>query len=51
MNKFIDFLNKEYFITDSIKFSIVSILFVTMIFLLTYFLLKVVKKIATKKLD
>jgi len=51
VNKFIDFLNKEYFITDSIKFSIVSILFVTMIFLLTYFLLKVVKKIATKKLD
>ena len=49
--EFIDFLNKEYFITDSIKFSIVSILFVTMIFLLTYFLLKVVKKIATKKLD
>ena len=51
MDKLIDFLYKEYFITDSIKFSIVTILFVTMIFLITYFLLKIIKKIATKKLD
>ena len=51
MDKLIDFLYKEYFITESIKFSIVTILFVTMIFLVTYFSLKIIKKIATKKLD
>tara|TARA_B110000263_G_scaffold26497_1_gene20253 strand:+ start:1708 stop:2529 length:822 start_codon:yes stop_codon:yes gene_type:complete len=51
MKKFIEFINKEFFITDSIKFSIVTILIVTLIFLITYFSLKLVKKIATKKLD
>ena len=51
MKKFIEFLNKEFFITDNIKFSIVTILLVTLIFLLTYLFLKLLKKIATKKLD
>jgi small-conductance mechanosensitive channel len=51
MKKFIEFINKEFFITDNIKFSIVTILLVTLIFLLTYLLLKLLKKIATKKLD
>ena len=51
MKKFIEFINKEFFITDNIKFSIVTILLVTLIFLLTYLFLKLLKKIATKKLD
>ncbi|MBT4959617.1 MAG: mechanosensitive ion channel, partial [Flavobacteriaceae bacterium] len=51
MKKFIEFMNKEFFLTDNIKFSIVTILLVTLIFLLTYLLLKLLKKIATKKLD
>ena len=51
MKKFIEFINKEFFITDSIKFSIVTIILVSLIFLITYFLLKIIKKIATKKLD
>ena len=51
MKKFIEFINKEFFITDNIKFSIVTILLITLIFLLTYLLLKLLKKIATKKLD
>jgi len=49
MKKFIEFINKEFFITDTIKFSTIKI--VTLIFLITYFSLKLVKKIATKKLD
>ena len=44
-------MNKEFFLTDNIKFSIVTILLVTLIFLLTYLFLKLLKKIATKKLD
>ena len=40
MDKLIDFLYKEYFITDSIKFSIVTILFVTMIFSYYLFFIK-----------
>ena len=51
MKKFLEFINKEFFITDNIKFSIVTILLVTTIFITTYLFLKVVKKIATKKLD
>lgn len=51
MKKFIEFINKEFFITDSIKFSIVTILLVTMIFVITYLFLKLLKKIATKQLD
>ena len=51
MNKFLEFINKEFFITDNIKFSIVTILLVTFIFFATNLFLKVVKKIATKKLD
>ena len=51
MKKFIEFINKEFFITDNIKFSIVTILLVTFIFITTYLFLKIVKKIATKKLD
>jgi small-conductance mechanosensitive channel len=51
MKKFIEFINKEFFVTDSIKFSIVTILLVTMIFLITHLFLKLVKKIATKQLD
>ena len=51
MKKFIDFINKEFFITDNIKFSIVTILLVSLIFITTYLLLKFTKKIATKKLD
>ena len=51
MKKFIEFINKEFFITDSIKFSIVTIILVSLIFLTTYFSLKIIKKIATKKLD
>tara|TARA_Y100000741_G_C18245527_1_gene555412 strand:+ start:952 stop:1773 length:822 start_codon:yes stop_codon:yes gene_type:complete len=51
MKKFIDFINKEFFITEDIKFSIVTILLVSLIFLITYLFLKLLKKIATKKLD
>lgn len=51
MRKFIEFINKEFFITEEIKFSIVSILLVTFIFFITYLFLKLIKKIATKKLD
>tara|TARA_B100001093_G_scaffold112635_1_gene104980 strand:- start:10132 stop:10956 length:825 start_codon:yes stop_codon:yes gene_type:complete len=51
MNKFIEFINKEYFITENIKFSIVTVMLVTFIFFVTYILLKLIKKIATKKLD
>ncbi len=51
MKKFIEFINKEFFITDNIKFSIVTIILVSLIFFTTYFLLKLTKKIATKKLD
>lgn len=51
MKKFIEFINKEFFITDDIKFSIVTILLVSLIFLITYLFLKLLKKIATKKLD
>ena len=51
MKKFIEFINKEFFITESIKFSIVTIILVSLIFLITYFSLKIIKKIATKKLD
>ena len=51
MKKFVEFINKEFFITDSIKFSVVTILLVTMIFLITHLFLKLVKKIATKQLD
>ena len=51
MNKFLEFINKEFFITSEIKFSIFSLLLVTFIFLLTHFLLKFIKKNATKKLD
>ena len=51
MKKFIEFINKEFFITDNIKFSIVTILLVSLIFLITYLFLKLLKKIATKKLD
>ena len=51
MKKFIEFINKEFFITESIKFSIVTIILVSLIFLTTYFSLKIIKKIATKKLD
>ena len=51
MRKFIEFINKEFFITEEIKFSIVSIILVTFIFFITYLFLKLVKKIATKKLD
>ena len=51
MKKFVEFINKEFFITESIKFSIVTILLVTMIFLITHLFLKLVKKIATKQLD
>lgn len=51
MNKFIEFINKEYFITENIKFSVVTVMLVTFIFFVTYILLKLIKKIATKKLD
>ena len=51
MNKFIEFINKEYFITENIKFSIVTVMLVTFIFFVTYISLKLIKKIATKKLD
>jgi len=51
MKKFIEFINKEFFITENIKFSIVTIILVSLIFLITYFSLKIIKKIATKKLD
>ena len=51
MNKFIEFINKEYFITENIKFSIVTVILVTFIFFVTYILLMLIKKIATKKLD
>jgi len=51
MKKFLEFINKEFFITDNIKFSIVTILLVSLIFLFTYLFLKLLKKIATKKLD
>ena len=51
MNRFIEFINKEYFITENIKFSIVTVMLVTFIFFVTYILLKLIKKIATKKLD
>tara|TARA_B100001093_G_scaffold278203_2_gene265931 strand:- start:2700 stop:3524 length:825 start_codon:yes stop_codon:yes gene_type:complete len=51
MKKFIDFINKEFFITEDIKFSIVSLLLVSFIFIITYLFLKLIKKIATKKLD
>ena len=51
MKKFIEFINKEFFINESIKFSIVTIILVSLIFLITYFSLKIIKKIATKKLD
>ena len=44
MNKFIDFLNKEYFITDSIKVLYCINSFCYNDFSFTYFLLKVVKK-------
>ena len=46
-----EFINREFFITDNIKFSIVTILLVSLIFLFTYLFLKLLKKIATKKLD
>ena len=51
MNKFIEFINREYFITENIKFSIVTLMLVTFIFFITYIVLKLIKKIATKKLD
>lgn len=51
MNKFIDFINQEYFITENIKFSIFTVLLVSSIFFVTYLFLKLIKKIATKKLD
>lgn len=51
MKKFIEFINREFFITDDIKFSIVTILLVSLIFFTTYLFLKLLKKIATKKLD
>jgi len=51
MEKFLEFINREFFITDNIKFSIVTILLVSLIFLFTYLFLKLLKKIATKKLD
>lgn len=51
MNKFIDFINQEYFINENIKFSIFTILLVSSIFFVTYLFLKLIKKIATKKLD
>ncbi len=51
MNKFLDFINKEFFVTSEIKFSIFSVLLVTLIFIFTHFLLKFIKKNATKKLD
>jgi small-conductance mechanosensitive channel len=51
MKRFIEFINKEFFITESIKFSIFTLLLVSLIFLSTYLLLKLTKKIATKKLD
>ena len=51
MKKFIDFINKEFFITEDIKFSIVSLLLVSVIFIITHLFLKLIKKIATKKLD
>ena len=51
MNKFLEFINKEFFITSEIKFSLFSLLLVTFVFLLTHFLLKSIKKNATKKLD
>ncbi len=51
MKKFIEFINREFFITDDIKFSIVTILLVSLIFFITYLFLKLLKKIATKKLD
>ena len=51
MKRFIEFINKEFFITESIKFSIFTLLLVSLIFFSTYLLLKLTKKIATKKLD
>ena len=44
MNKFLEFINKEFFITSEIKFSIFSLLLVTFIFLLTHFLLKFINE-------
>ena len=51
MNKFLEFINKEFFITSEIKFSIFSLFLVSLIFIFTHFLLRFIKKNATKKLD
>ena len=51
MNKFLEFINKEFFITSEIKFSIFSLFLVSLIFVFTHFLLRFIKKNATKKLD